>query len=221
MSPCAKELKNTEGCQTDEIVESVFGGFDKQKDSNDEIIYGLKQTDTATFITPRNIRHHGVATEIHNKIVGALSAQCTQMYGVFVESTAGAKKGYYFYQKQYPYQLLCQMRTAQADSNIPSLTYTQFDRYSEGASLHYTHVFHEHEYICPAGYDQKIDTRSWGICSCWENNKYRSKNGTSSICLNAHPIKATGTDESTCPSSLPNASTFTDADYSQNKWCLK
>ena len=34
----------------------------------------------------------------------------------------------------------------------------------------------------PSNYAAETDTQSWGICSCWENGGYRSKNGTIPTC---------------------------------------
>ena len=42
--------------------------------------------------------------------------------------------------------------------------------------------------MCPAGYTNKVDVKSWGACSCWENGGYRSENGKTQTCLPLLPI---------------------------------
>ena len=44
------------------------------------------------------------------------------------------------------------------------------------------------ENMCPRDYSSTVDTKSWGICSCWENGARRSKNGTSPKCMNVLPM---------------------------------
>ena len=49
-------------------------------------------------------------------------------------------------------------------------------------SLVYWYHFIPGENMCPLNYSNDVDTQSWGMCSCWENGGYRSKNGTLPTC---------------------------------------
>ena len=60
-------------------------------------------------------------------------------------------------------------------------------------SLVYWYHFNTEENMCPANYATEVDTQSWGMCSCWENGGYRSKNGAISTCRPIIPA-TTGTD---------------------------
>ena len=79
--------------------------------------------------------------------------------------------------------------------------------------------------MCPRNYHLTVDTKSWGMCSCWENGNYRSKNGKSETCLPVLPMApdaaTTADDESVCtPPNLiaPNGSnSYIDA--TTVKWC--
>ena len=160
LSPCAQELKNTEGCA--DSLETVFGGFDKIVDG-DTVKYTYNSSED------RSIRPRGVATEIYYKIIDNLATQCESMDGFFVE---------YKYAPQYNYNPdnLCLL-----DTDAPQSVF--YNKNLSATSLHYWYHFLDSEDVCPASYDAKVDTQSWGICSCWENGGYRSKNGTSATCL--------------------------------------
>lgn len=158
VSPCAKEVFATEGCNTSDMLEKVFGGFDKTADNK----YSTEENED------RIIRPSGVATEIYYNIINILSAQCDTLKGFFVEYTNA---------KQYGYNSdnLCTINT----KSPASLFYID---YSQPTSLNYWYQFIDNEYMCPANYNLKVDIQSWGICSCWENGGYRSKNGSEQIC---------------------------------------
>ncbi len=44
------------------------------------------------------------------------------------------------------------------------------------------------ENICPRDYENDIDIKSWGICSCWENGGRRSNDGTTIRCMASFPV---------------------------------
>ena len=237
ISPCAKELATTEGCTDSELLQRVFGGFDKY------VINGENSTDSQTFYTIDNgdvlsgndqsltgnegratsgasetiavitddriIRSTGIATEVYAKIIDNLKNQCETVKGYFIESKNAKSYG-------YNPDNFCLLNT----SSVNSMFYIN-PVFSSPSTLNYWYNFIENENVCPAGYMETVDTQSWGICSCWENGGYRSQNGTSNICRALLPmINSTGAESGAlCTHDiLPH----TDASYqtqSDTKWC--
>ena len=175
VSPCAKELLDTEGCADDELIEKVFGGFDKKIASNNVPVYTIDDI-TNAYYENRKIRPRGVASEIYTKIINNLSVQCEDINGYFVE---------YQYAERYDYNPnnFCQINTYSANS-IFYINKT----YISDRSLDYWYKFIENENMCPADYSTKVDVQSWGACSCWENGGYRSGNGNTQTCRPLLPI---------------------------------
>ena len=168
ISPCAQQVANTVGCE-DKLAE-VFGGFDK-KTSGYAYTGNITDPDQVSVaIQNRTIRETGVATEIYYQILDSLANHCAGLGGFFVE---------YKYAKQYGYDEndFCKI----ASDDTESLFY--INPYNNSAnSLVYWYHFIPHEDMCPLNYSIEVDTQSWGMCSCWENGGYRSKNGTISTC---------------------------------------
>jgi hypothetical protein len=163
LSPCAQELQSTTGCNSKTVLVDVFGGFDKQVDGT------YRSTETGYN---RQLRSKGIASEIYSQIVANLSSQCEQIHGFFVEAQYAEYYGYgggddTDYCKIVDY----------------GTTGESFEWSGSGKTLSAWYNFIPNEDMCPAGYAAKIDTKSWGICSCWENGNYRSKNGKSETCL--------------------------------------
>lgn len=202
ISPCAKELYETTGCNEPEMLERVFGGLDKYG----ETLYKYEIPDGSGSID-RQLRQFGVASEIYAQIVDILSNQCNQLHGYFVEKQ---------FVKLYGYQ---QNNSCEINNDHTSV----FTTGDSSGLLHYWYHFKENENMCPAGYSDKIDTESWGICSCWENGNYRSKNGLAETCLPLLPIlntSYTGTDDSDCTEEMLKA-TADNTLFNQNKWCYQ
>lgn len=208
ISPCAQELVATEGCQNQNLLERVFGGFNKRLDDNNKIIY---TTDEGTNPTDRKIRPRGVATEVYAKIVDNLATQCEGINGYFVEHQFAEPYG-------YNANNFCELDTTSTTSIffINSV-------YESFRTLNYWYNFIENENICPLNYAAKIDVQSWGACSCWENGGYRSKNGTSEICRPLLPIPNTGNtsiEDPTCTDELlPAESNPLSSNTNENQWC--
>lgn len=176
VSPCAQQLAETPGC-TD--IEEIFGGFDKYVDT-DDILIGYS-AENATDTT-RQIRSSGIATEVYYKIIDGLSNHCNALGGYFVE---------YKYAAQYGYQPndLCKIASEDPDSIF------YIDETANSArTLVYWYHFGRNENMCPANYDVSVDTQSWGICSCWENGGYRSKNGSTATCRPVIPAISSNSD---------------------------
>ena len=219
ISPCAQELVNTDGCNTPEILEYVFGGFDKNTDDdNDSAVYAYRNDidnrRPNKLPADRQIRSNGIATEVYYTILDNLATQCENLHGYFVE---------YQYAEQYGYKSanFCKMDT----SNSYSLFYISDTSDSARAyrTLNYWYHFIQEENICPLYYAQKVDTQSWGACSCWENGGYRSKNGTSQTCMPILPIydpSSTDQADSVCDKELiESATNLKPTNASAYKWC--
>ena len=198
VSPCAQELVATEGCSDSELLERVFGGFDRHIVTDSPNIYSIDSSED------RKIRSRGVASEVYAKIINNLSIQCEDVNGYFLE---------YKYTAQYGYN---QNNFCQINTSTPTSAFYINNMYSSPKSLHYWYHFAEQEDMCPANYSANVDVQSWGICSCWENGGYRSQNGTAQICRPLLPITATSTSSiSACTETmLNNASPETN-----NHWC--
>ena len=164
LSPCAAQVKNTAGCE--DFVEKVFGGFDRHQDNDENYVYSSINENDIT----RTIRPTGIATEVYYKILDSLKTQCTGVGGYFVE---------YKYAKSYGYKPdnFCKINSSDTDS-VFYINQTNNSIYS----LVYWYHFIPEEDMCPLNYSNDVDTQSWGMCSCWENGGYRSKNGTISTC---------------------------------------
>ena len=163
VSPCAKQVYETVGCE--ELLEEVFGGFDKYTTSGKVLYSSSGATDTT-----RKIRFTGIATEVYYKILDTLSERCNGVGGYFVEYKDAVKYG-------YKPDELCKI-----DSNNENSVFYINPYSNSSRSLVYWYHFYPEENMCPANYDAEMDTQSWGICSCWENGGYRSKNGTIPTC---------------------------------------
>ena len=204
VSPCAQELASTEGCTDSELLERVFGGFDKLATTDGKTIYTYPNNTSPD----RRIRSKGVATEVYSKIIDSLGNYCSGLNGYLVE---------YQHLEQYGYNVnnFCEI-----DTSSPSSIFVITPDFSSIRTLDYWYRFMENENMCPANYATKIDTKSWGICSCWENGGYRSKNGTTPTCLPIIPIANTGdtsTGDPICTQTLLSASLPTNP--TNHMWC--
>ncbi len=209
LSPCAQQIANTPGCE--DKLEEAFGGFNKYKDSqNNTFVYSAVANDDTT----RKIRQTGVATEIYYQISDSLAHHCAGLGGYFVE---------YKYASQYGYKPtdFCKIDS----SNVDSVFYINPD-YNSPNSLVYWYHFIPEENMCPLNYGVTVDTQSWGLCSCWENGGYRSKNGTIATCGPFLPA-ISGEDNSLCSANILCSNNQTSAEmcqqpYSSNSvqyWC--
>lgn len=202
ISPCAKELANTEGCEDRETIERVFGGLDKDKLTRKIITTdtttGLKNDTGIAYFYERQpgekidrfLRPWGVATNVYNQIIDNLSYQCEQLNGKFVPAQLARRWEYGYKQDDFCRVDIRKLTLTEPNKTIGGLTW--FDKF---------YHFLSDEYLCPQGYSTDIDTNSWGMCSCWENNFYRSKNGLNKTCKPILPLKENSdiSDGSDCP----------------------
>lgn len=168
VSPCAQQVASTPGCE--DKLETVFGGFDN---------YEPLVPDTLPipnyYVEQRIPRQTGVATEIYYRILNTLANNCSGLGGYFVE---------YKYATEYGYKPddFCKI----ASNDMDSIFYMN-SVYNSPNTLVYWYHFIPEENMCPLNYNIAVDTQSWGMCSCWENRGYRSKNGTINTCMPVVP----------------------------------
>ncbi len=208
VSTCAQQLFNVTACSYDgitdaterekkkEFFEEVFGGFDvfwvkcdnKNKDNcqkyqpdhdqlteeeKDEVQtqYGTSYTeDSSTWVKNRGLRPKGVATEIYYQIIDTLATQCRNLDGRFIEM-----------------QFLQQTDTYNSDAYCKWNNHDTEDTIYQ--DLENAYGITAGENMCPRDYGLGIDTKSWGICSCWENGGRRSKHGRSATCVAELPAE--------------------------------
>ena len=200
VSPCAQELYKTEGCNSPEMLERVFGGFNKYTadgksyytytSDRSQTVTNSETNETTTYFTTmstptsdeRITRSKGVATETYANIIDILSTQCAGLKGKFLEHQNVRRYGY--------------NTTHSCKINSVDSTSAFFIGSDMENTLDYWYHFIPNENMCPEHYAAKIDTDSWGICSCWENGRYRSKNGTAQVCMPILPIAQISEDTS-------------------------
>ena len=211
VSPCAQQIAGIKECA--DKIEEIFGGFDKlYTDSNGENFKGYdyyysRPTFSQSTIEPksyntRRVRSTGVASEIYYEIMETLANNCNGLGGKFIK---------YEQAEQYGYKTddLCKI-----DSSNPDKVFYIDSSSNNKLSLVYWYHFSPEENICPAGYDAEVDTQSWGLCSCWENGGYRSKNGTLSTC---RPIIPATSGSSTTEDDVCSTKTLCKENYEENE----
>ena len=203
VSQCAQQLTKIDTCNKPNIIEEVFGGFDsfisknflsnafytgnatdptnldncsgQIGDPNKDFVsyyscvnslpsykYGLLDSDKK--LAHRDRRPTGVATEIYNQIVSLLTTQCTSKQGRFLEPQS------YSFTDSMPYKM-----------DVCAYTRT-------GSGTTSTHYLQWLENICPARYQDYVDSVSWGMCSCWHNGGRRSRWGLTEQCMPILPV---------------------------------
>ena len=200
-SQCAQQLTTIASCNNKDIIERAFGGFDlvtvtpepnptygdiifrvstNQSNQDNINLYGLKTDDNT--LRHRELRSVGVATEIYNQIIDTLSTQCRNIQGRFVEIQFLQNNMFYNNQDNDKYCEWHEIRDNEEESLL---------------ELEEAYGIASGENMCPRDYSLSVDTKSWGICSCWENGGRRSKNGRSATCIPVLPAgkSKTGYDE--------------------------
>ena len=168
VSPCAQQVANTPGCEDKDLLVKVFGGFDN--------------SDQNYIVENRKPRPDGVATEVYYNILDTLTTNCSGLGGYFVEYKYAVKYG-------YKPDNFCKIDSASLISPFYSPTNPD-----ENLLTHWYHFINE-ENMCPANYSVNVDTQSWGMCSCWENGGYRSKNGSLPTCRPILPANSETNDQ--------------------------
>ncbi len=210
LSKCAQELANTEGCKDN--IDHIFGGFDKYGDNE----YRYVPEDDPVVIN-RNLRPHGVASEVYTKIIDNLSIQCSQLHGAFVEARIAESLG-------YSSSNFCKIANYSVFYDEP-ISCSGSSDYPNSRNFNYWYNFKTNEDMCPANYSYTVDVQSWGACSCWENGYYRSKNGTIETCQPLLPVKSTvfisSQADPICTEDMIRIKDYEpDVQYSDN-WCVQ
>ncbi len=171
LSPCAKQLTQIDACNTKDIVEKTFGGFDKvcakKRDEGgwetannctaastdtenpaSKTLYGTLSDNN--IVLHRALRPTGVAGEVYNQILSNLSTQCMALDGRFVEIQTDDNNGFY---------------------NFENGTVASTKGISQKVEEYYNVIVSIS--VSPSGYTDTVDTQSWGICSCWANGARR------------------------------------------------
>lgn len=221
-SECAKQLDEIESCRDPEMMRKAFGGLDLIRvniDSNTgartysatstTTDYGVMKNDDTTGVSKfvyRGLRPTGVATEIYYQIIDILSTQCNNVQGRFVELQ--------FLKKQmYHNENMCE---ATFDIAVPKP-----GEYNNLKALYGVGV---NEDMCPRGYIDTVDTKSWGMCNCWENGARRSKWGQSVKCVPAIPTSTAKNDVDCFAGGIYTsgyASTIPTATTNTANWCFQ
>ncbi len=251
VSECAKQLKSISSCNSADMLEKAFGGFDvitasKGKQSNETVYYldtngeyndkngkykkfGILNTEKTNLDSGESVNilsHHtprptGVATEIYYQVVDMLTTQCMNVQGRFVELQF-IKDGL------YKEDALCEANFSQSLEYGGGTT----GNISDTPNLVDLYTIGEDENMCPRDYDLNVDTQSWGACLCWENGGRRSKWGLSPKCVSAVPVNEKAND-TTCTAKNTSwtveGSTTTDANGNKivptkptiEQWCTK
>ncbi|MDR0967899.1 MAG: hypothetical protein LBL75_03710 [Rickettsiales bacterium] len=164
-SPCAQKLSEVAACNPSndpEFAKNIFGGFD-----TDGTNYGLVENGV---LDTMKMRANGVATEVYNQIVKNLTSDCANYGAEFVQYR------YVMYQNaSYYYQYADTAGNGLCTATFSSGNNIRADYLIGGGSWV--------ENMCPQNYWNRVDTTSWGVCSCWENGGRRSDGGISLKCI--------------------------------------
>lgn len=213
-SPCAKQLTEIDACK--DRVEEAFGGFDKMKttkdtyDQYDQLQYSISNAEGATirygFVDDNKMKHRvlrptGVATEVYYQIIDALTTQCTNIGGRFVERQFIKENLYGGKNKNniclwYPQSMGDNPTVYNNYIELATKMYGIFKAASNDDDTDSNSIPDDFygENMCPRDYGLKVDTSFWGACLCWENGARRSKNGKNATCVPELPA-AIKTDE--------------------------
>jgi hypothetical protein len=180
VSVCAKRLLEVAACNPPDnpnFAREIFGGFDRSQRTDAGSVYlsyGLRVDDDAYastgWISSSQMKKDGIATEIYNQIANSLSSDCKNMGGRFV-------------QKRFLSTELYPQDPGDRGFCISSFGIQGLPVQSLLAPYRIGTANDGKENMCPMGYWSKVDTLSWGVCSCWENGGRRSNNGLSLRCV--------------------------------------
>ena len=234
VSPCARQLNDIAACKDHEVIEKAFGGFDlmytnknSDESQNDQLSFDIVSADAQGAekrygrqindqrMKNRSLRPVGVATEVYNQIIDALSVQCTNVRGRFVERQF-IKENLYGGRNRdniclwFPQE---PENTQTSSENANDSAYDTYNKYkrlaiaygiflsdspsettdgTEGSETSTSDVpdYFNGENMCPRDYNLNVETSFWGACLCWENGARRSKNGRNAICVAELPAQA-------------------------------
>ena len=245
VSKCARQLMEIASCNTPEIMEQAFGGFDVINASrgsyNNEpvFIFDPDGDYNATSNTPGKHRKYGMldeketagielgenATRANARLLRHHQPRptgvATEIYNQIVDilTTQCTNVQGRFIELQF-------IKGAYSEDNLCEAGHfedsTEYGSYQDIFNLY--GIGHDenngighYENMCPRDYDLDVDTQSWGACLCWENGGRRSKWGTSPKCVAVLPVDKDAKD-ATCSAEY-TITTPTEADAT--KWCTQ
>ena len=190
VSVCAQQLIDTEGCDpadedgghTHKFAQGIFGGFDKRTVSS-VIQYGY---DMGSGFQSSQMRTSGVATEVYNNVINILSSDCSNLSGVFISKRFldtdkyGTGSGSDALGND---DKICYTNFPDAQTTETPPTYYDIAQLYQIGTLTSSNTYDGKENICPLNYMNRVNVKSWGICSCWENGGRRSDKGNSMQCM--------------------------------------
>lgn len=183
--------------------DTAESGDDSYDCSQKYVRYGLlgEGSEDGYVLKHRVARSAGVATEVYNQVLSALSIQCMNLQGRFMEYQ-------FFEDNTYDEDNLC----------LANFVGSRYDMDSNRSLVNLYHIANG-ENMCPRDYNLGVATQSWGACLCWENGARRSKWGKSVKCVAALPAVG-GTNDVFCGGS--NAGTITVVNgqvRDEDAWC--
>ena len=231
-SPCAIQLTTVAACNTPEIIEQAFGGFDLFRakknpdevnqlafdidDSNGKPLYGTTLANDTNKVYNRNLRPVGIATEVYNQIIDTLTTQCVNLSGAFVEFQFIKEQ---LYGGPSQNKNICLWWPADSTSTNQKHYITIANMYGifNGNSIP---TDFGGENMCPRDYNINVDTSFWGACLCWENGARRSKNGKSATCIPGLPVSEDREDVP-CVDTDTLTPHYNDTGDTFKKWCTQ
>ena len=144
---------------------------------------------------------NGCIPKVYNQVLSALSIQCMNLQGRFMEYQ-------FFEDNTYDEDNLC----------LADFVGSRYDMDPNGSLVNLYHIG-DRENMCPRDYNLGVATQSWGACLCWENGARRSKWGKSVKCVAALPANA-DTKDAFC--NILNTNNITDDNgqvRDEDAWC--
>lgn len=218
VSKCARQLMEIASCNTPEIMEQAFGGFDvinasRGKYNNEPVfIFDPDGDYNATSNTPGKHRKYGMLDEKETAGIeldeNATLADArllrhhqprptgvaTEIYNQIVDrlTTQCTNVQGRFIELQFIKGSYSESDLCLA-SNFGEIesgdgTFNPIINDSSYQDIVSLYGIKTNENMCPRDYDLDVDTQSWGACLCWENGGRRSKDGTSPKCVSALPV---------------------------------
>ena len=223
VSKCAQQLTEVESCNSPDIIEQAFGGFDvlassKRAEYNGSIVY---YPDPNGIYNGKGDKHkkYGLLTSttidlgdvvgdkyVLQHRVSRPTGVATEVYNQILDTltTQCANLQGRFIELQfrkitnYQEENLCMANFGARlpDSETGEVEFfAKYENNDQRLDELYSILLGEN--MCPRDYELNVDTQSWGACICWENGGRRSKNGTAPKCMNIMPAQWKRTEDDT------------------------
>lgn len=214
VSRCAQQLQEIDSCNSKEMIEKAFGGFDRIVASHGTVHesgaalskfflddkgeynssgiagkhkkYGTLLTDAQKQITLSD--GSTVSAYVLEHHVPRPTGVATEIYNQIVDTLSTQCMNI-----QGRFVELQLIRDGLYKEDNLCLATFENSAYSGDMVPNLIELYSvgKEENMCPREYDLNVDTQSWGACLCWENGARRSKWGKSPKCVAAFPVTAT------------------------------